>query len=264
MNARDHFAAGKLSAAIESQLAEVRAAPLDAGRRTFLFELLAFAGELERAGQQLNVLGQETAEKGWGASVYQNLLVAEQTRRKVFAGQGRPEVFIDPPPFIAARWTAVEHLARGEAQAAAAILAESDAAAPKVNGTLNEQPVAGLRDADDLLAPILEVMVLRDYVWVPWSQITELEVTAPTHPRDLLWTPARIVLTDGEQRRCYLPALYPGTHAAGDDNLKLGRLTDWLVPDGDGPVRGVGQHLLVMGESDIGLLEVRQFQSASS
>ena len=41
-----------------------------------------------------------------------------------------------------------------------------------MRGTLNDQPVEGLRDADDLLAPILEVMVLRDYIWVPWSQIT--------------------------------------------------------------------------------------------
>ena len=76
-----------------------------------MFELLAFAGEWERAGQQLAVLAQETSEKGWGATVYQNLLLAEQTRRKVFAGQAKPDIFLDPPPFIATRWEAVEHLA---------------------------------------------------------------------------------------------------------------------------------------------------------
>jgi type VI secretion system protein ImpE len=261
MSAKDHFSAGNLAAAIEAQLAEVRSAPLDAGQRTFLFELLAFAGELDRAGQQLTVLGQETAEKGWGASVYQNLLAAEQTRRKVFAGQARPEVFLDPPPLFVSRWQAIEHLAKGDGQAAVAALQQSDEAAPIVRGKLNGQDVEGLRDADDLLAPILEVMVLRDYVWVPWSQIKELEVTPPTHPRDLLWAPARLVLQDGEQRRCYLPALYPGTHAASDDNLKLGRLTDWVVPDSEGLVRGVGQHLLVAGDWDIGLLEVRTFEA---
>ena len=262
MSAKDHFSAGRLAEAIEAQLAEVRSAPLDAGKRTFLFELLAFAGELDRAGQQLAVLAQETAEKGWGASVYQNLIAAEQMRRKVFAGQARPEVFLDAPPFMASRWQAVEHLARGDGQASASSLAQSDTAAPTVRGTLNGQAVEGLRDADDLLAPILEVMLLRDYVWVPWSQIQELEVTPPTHPRDLLWAPARLVLSDGEQRRCYLPALYPGTHAASDDHLKLGRLTDWKVPDGDGPVQGMGQHLLVAGDWDIGLLEVRSFVAA--
>jgi len=261
-SARDHFSAGNLAAAIEAQLQDVRSAPLDSGRRTFLFELLAFAGEWERAGQQLAVLAQETAEKGWGATVYQNLLVAEQARRKVFAGQARPDVFLDPPPFIASRWEAVEHLARGTAEATAAAmqkLQESDAAAPSVRGTLNDQPVQDLRDADDLLAPILEVMVLRDYVWVPWSQVKELEVEAPKHPRDLLWTPARIALSDGEERRGYLPALYPGTSSAGRDELKLGRLTDWSVPEADGPVRGVGQHLLMAGDRDFGQLDVRTF-----
>src|SRR5947208_13938338 len=124
---------------------------------------------------------------------------------------------------------------------------------------LNDQPVEGLRDADDLLAPILEVMVLRDYIWVPWSQVRELEVEKPTHPRDLIWTPARLVLADGEQRRAYLPALYPGTASAPTDALKLGRLTDWVVPEASGPVRGVGQHLLVAGDADFGLLEVRTF-----
>src|SRR6476469_2593918 len=112
-SARDHFSAGNLKAAIEAQLADVRLAPLESGRRTFMFALLAFAGEWERAGQQLAVLAQETAEKGWGATVYQNLLVAEQTRRKVFAGQAKPDVFLDPPPFIASRWEAIEQRTRG-------------------------------------------------------------------------------------------------------------------------------------------------------
>jgi type VI secretion system protein ImpE len=141
-------------------------------------------------------------------------------------------------------------------------LAESDAAAPKISGTINDQPVSGLRDMDDLLAPILEVMLLRDYVWVPWSQIRELEIEKPAHPRDLLWTPARMVLTDGEERRAYLPALYPGTSAAATDDLKLGRMTDWVVPDNDGPVRGVGQHVLAAGDHDFGLLEIRKFMAA--
>jgi len=99
-------------------------------------------------------------------------------------------------------------------------------------------------------------------VWVPWSQVRELEVEKPAHPRDLLWTPAKIVLTDGEERRAYLPALYPGTSIAATNDLKLGRMTDWLVPENDGPVRGVGQHVLAAGDRDFGLLEVRKFVAA--
>lgn len=261
MNAQEHFEAGQIAAAIDAQVQAVKSAPLDGGKRTFLFELLAFAGELDRADKQLAAIGAEASEKGWAASVYQNLLAAEQMRRNVFAGKKRPEVFLTAPEFLTKRFEAASHFAAGQNAAAMAVLADSDAAAPLVRGTLNDKPVAGVRDADDLLAPILEVMVLRDYIWVPWSQIKELEVQAPAHPRDLLWSPARLVLLDGEQRRCYLPVLYPGSHAAANDALKLGRLTDWLVPDDDGPVRGIGQHLLVAGDADLGLLEVRTFMA---
>ncbi len=261
MNAQELFEAGRLAAAIEAQVQAVKGAPLDGGKRTFLFELLAFAGEFERADKQLAAIGAEASEKGWAASVYQNLLVAEEMRRKVFTGSKRPEVFLAAPDFLMKRLDAIGFLAAGQTPAAVAALAESDEAAPPVSGTLNDKPIEGLRDADDLLAPILEVMVLRDYIWVPWSQVKELEVEPPTHPRDLLWAPARLVLSDGEQRRCYLPALYPNTHAAADDALKLGRMTDWIVPDDDGPVRGVGQHVLVAGEGDLGLLDVRTFMA---
>ena len=260
--AAELFQAGKLNDAIEAQLQAVRAAPLDSGRRTFLFELLAFAGHWDRADQQLAVMAQENVEKGWGASVFQNLVTAERARQKVFAGQARPDVFLDPPQYIIERWQALEQLAQGQHAAAAALIQQSNAAAPVVTGTLNDQPVSGLRDADELLAPVLEVMLIRDYVWVPWSQVRELEVESPKHPRDLLWTPARLILSDGEERRAYLPALYPNSSKAADDNLKLGRITDWLVPDDEGPVRGVGQHLLVADDKDFGLLEVRKFVAA--
>jgi type VI secretion system protein ImpE len=260
--AAELFQSGQLNEAIDAQLQAVRSAPLDSGRRTFLFELLSFAGQWDRADQQLAVMAQEGVEKGWGANVFQNLLAAERARQKVFAGQARPDVFLDPPQYVIERWQALEQLAQGQEAAGAALLQKSDAAAPAVNGSINDQPVTGLRDADDLLAPILEVMLLRDYVWVPWSQVRELVVEKPAHPRDLLWTPARLVLSDGEERRAYLPALYPGSASATDANLRLGRMTGWLVPDSDGPVRGVGQHLLVAGDKDYGLLEVRKFVAA--
>jgi type VI secretion system protein ImpE len=171
-------------------------------------------------------------------------------------------VFLDPPTYITRRWDALAHLAKGQVAPAVAALQESDAAAPAVRGKVNGRPVEGWRDADDLLAPILEVMVLRDYVWVPWAQVQELEIQPPARPRDLLWAPARLVLTDGQQRNGYLPVLYPGTHTAADDALKLGRLTDWLTPDNDGPVRGLGQHLLVGGDVELALLEVRTFEAS--
>jgi len=56
MNATDLFKAGRLQAAIDAQIQEVKAKPADHGRRLFLFELCAFAGDLERARRQIDAL----------------------------------------------------------------------------------------------------------------------------------------------------------------------------------------------------------------
>ena len=52
MTATELFQQGKLRQAIEALGGEVRNAPLDAKRRTFLFELLCFSGEYDRAGSK--------------------------------------------------------------------------------------------------------------------------------------------------------------------------------------------------------------------
>ncbi len=49
MNSKEIFQAGKLADAIKTLGAEIREIPSDKQRRTFLFELLCFAGEFDRA-----------------------------------------------------------------------------------------------------------------------------------------------------------------------------------------------------------------------
>ena len=56
MKAQELFRAGHLAQAIGALSAEVRDNPGDTRRRTFLFELLCFAGESARADKQLEVL----------------------------------------------------------------------------------------------------------------------------------------------------------------------------------------------------------------
>jgi type VI secretion system protein ImpE len=53
MNASELFKTGMLSDAIAAQVQEVKSHPADHGRRLFLFELLAFAGDLDRARKQI-------------------------------------------------------------------------------------------------------------------------------------------------------------------------------------------------------------------
>ncbi|WP_425617151.1 type VI secretion system accessory protein TagJ [Anatilimnocola sp. NA78] len=258
MDAKQAFDSGNLKGAIEAQTQKVKSAPGDTRARTFLFELLCFAGDWDRANKQLDALSVQEAQAAWGVQVYQNLLAAEKTRQKVFSEGVKPETFIDQPAFLSLHLDAISKLREGNGAAATALLEQSTAQQKVLKGELNGNPVSGLKNADDLLSPILEVMVMRDYVWVPWEQVQSLSVMPPQRPRDLIWAAAKLTLTDGIQRSCYLPALYPGSSAADNDEAKLGRLTDWVQIE-NGPVRGLGQHLLMVGESDIGLLEIRTF-----
>ena len=71
--------------AVKALGAEVRDNPTDARRRTFLFELLCFAGEFERADKQLEVLGQAGPNSEIGVLLYRSALYAERQRQDLFA-----------------------------------------------------------------------------------------------------------------------------------------------------------------------------------
>src|SRR5215469_1701748 len=84
MNASDFFQAGKLQDAINAQVQEVKAHPADQSKRLFLFELLAFAGDLDRARRQIEALTYTEPELVAGVLNYKNLLNSEESRRKLF------------------------------------------------------------------------------------------------------------------------------------------------------------------------------------
>jgi type VI secretion system protein ImpE len=259
MNAKQHFDSGNLSAAVEAAVAEVKQNPSDNARRTFLFELLSFAGDLDRAQRQLEAIGHLDAESEWAVQVYTNILHAERARRRFFSDGLKPEFLFDPPPYAQLHLDAANRLRDGRPDEAAELLQRSEAEQPGVRGEVNGRPCDEIRDCDDLLAPFLEVIVLRDYVWLPLEQIRELETSPPERPRDLVWLPARFLLSDGSQQRGYLPLTYCGSHEHADDLVKLGRMTDWR--EGEGPISGVGLHTLLAGEDAVGLSELRTFKA---
>lgn len=96
MNSKELFQAGKLAEAIQAIGAELRDNPTDAERRTFLFELLCFAGEYDRAEKQLDVLAQRGNEAELGALLYRAALHAERTRDELFRKNEYPRAAIDP------------------------------------------------------------------------------------------------------------------------------------------------------------------------
>jgi type VI secretion system protein ImpE len=256
MTASEHYRAGRLQEAIDAQIQEVKAHPGDPGKRLFLFELLAFAGELDRASRQIEAVQYHDVGLDAATAAYRKVLDAEKARRGVFRGEAQPKFLAEPPAHARQRLEALGHL-RGQRPAeAAAVLARANEATPALRGRLNDKPFDVLRDCDDLLAGVLEVMAHGDYYWVPLEQIESLTAEAPRSPRDLLWVPAALAMP-GAAGNVFLPALYPGSAEHADPPVKLGRITDWHSP-AEGLVLGVGARQLLAGDDAVGLLDVRR------
>src|SRR5687767_15172850 len=90
MNPRKLLDSGKLNDALRALTAEVRDNPTDVKRRTFLFELLSFVGEYDRAEKHLDVLSQENQSAALGTLLYRSALHAERLRQEMFAKKDYP------------------------------------------------------------------------------------------------------------------------------------------------------------------------------
>jgi type VI secretion system protein ImpE len=225
--AKELFAAGKLSEAIAALLSEVKANPSDAGRRTFLFELSCLAGDWERAERQLDVIGQQSAEAELGVMVYRANINAERERRRVFAEGVQPHFLREPPAYIDLHVSALNQILQGQMAEARATLDRAEEERPAIEGKFDGKDFKDFRDYDDLVGPVLELIVKDKYVWLPFEQIKRIEISPPKQLRDMLWASARIEALDGTVGEVYVPTLYAGTSVSMNDQVRLGRMTDW-------------------------------------
>ena len=254
MTASELFREGRLDEAIAAQVAAVKAAPADLGRRTFLFELYAFAGDLERAERQLGVIEGQSSEHGFAVTAYKQCLEAEAASRRAFTGEGGPQYLAEPPAHVRRHADALRLLGADRVDEARTELAAAAAERPAVSGTADGSAFADFRDADDLLAPVLEFYDGPVYRWVPIESVVSLTLTPPKKPRDLLWNVAELSLTDGTTRSGVMPVLYAGSHEADEATVRLGRQTDWLGYEG-GPVLGRGMRTFLVDGQERGMLE---------
>jgi type VI secretion system protein ImpE len=256
MNATELFKAGQLQDALSAQTQAVKAKPGDHSLRLFLFEMLAFSGDLDRATRQIDAIQYGEMERDAAVLGYRKLLDSERTRRRTFSEGLEPQFLIEPPEHVRLRLQAVNRLRENRPAEAAELLAKADAANAHSAGKLNDKPFSSLRDCDDLFGPMLEVMAHGNYFWVPLEQIHSVTMNPPKFPRDLLWIPARLE-TEGATGDVFLPALYPGSHEHPDNQVKLGRMTDWKPSEG-GPVLGLGGRTFLVDEDAVSLLEWRE------
>jgi type VI secretion system protein ImpE len=257
--AKELFEAGKLDEAIQQVTNEVKADPVDTSRRTFLFELLCFAGEWERAEKQLDVIGHQSTQAELGAMIYRANIKAENERRRLFAEGVQPHFLKEPPAYVDLNITALNQLRQGQLAEARITLDRAEEERPEMSGTLDGQEFQDFRDYDDFVAPVIELIVKDKYVWMPFEQIKSIEIQPPKQLRDLLWASARVEALDGTVGEVYVPGLYAGTSEHSDDQARLGRLTD-SQKIGDDLYRTVGLRMFRVGEDDKTLFEVRSIQ----
>lgn len=231
MKSDDLVRAGKLDEAVDWLAAHLRDNPGDTRARTALFELLCFEGEYDRAEKHLAILGEGSKDTQVGALLYYGALHAERLRTTMFDQDTYP----------------------------APLGAES----ARLTGTLNGKAFSQLADADSRIGARLEVFGAGDYFWIPFRQIERIEIQAPKRLRDLLWIPARVSTAPGFQQRelgeVLLPALSPLTYRHPDQEVRLGRVTEWCADD-KGREAPYGLKMLNVDGDEVPLLEVRTLE----
>jgi type VI secretion system protein ImpE len=228
LDAETLYKEGKLTDAIASLNTEVRDRPGDVQRRTFLFELLCFAGEYDRASKQLKVLSRDNPDTTMGVLAFERVLECEAERGEMFAKGRFAESVVEPRP---------------------------------VRGRLNGRPFERLEDGDPRIGARLEVFLGGQYSWIPLEHLAFVRLEPPRQLRDLLWSPAHLQggvgLGGVDLGEALLPILTPAAWADPDELVRLGRVTKWIEL-ADGQEAPVGQKMLLVDGEDFPLLELRE------
>lgn len=230
MTAQEYYQSGNLSGAIQALVADLRNNPTDARKRTFLFELLCFAGEFDRAEKHLALLAEAGPDAATGCLLYRAALAAERSRHDLFQKKEYPPVAESTP----------------------------------VRGTWNGEPFESLEDIDSRIGPRIEIFAAGQYMWLPLAHVTSIEIQAPKKLRDLLWAPALVrtgkAFKGQELGEVLIPVLSPFSFRHSDDAVRLGRSTVWETQE-DG-VFPYGQKMFDLDGDEVPILELRKLELA--
>jgi type VI secretion system protein ImpE len=225
--AKTQLDAGDLQGAMEAVLSVVKKNPTDVQARTFLFELACFAGDWERAEKQLDVIGHQNNNALIGSLIYRQNLKAERDRLRLFSDSQKPEFMMSPPDYVVGLLMANNRLREGNAAEARRLLDEAENQRPAFACKINGEEAEDFRDYNDLTSCVFEVIVKDTYVWLPIEQVERIEFSAPKSLRDLFWIQGKVETTNGTNGEMFFPALYANSFKSDNDQIRLGRMTDW-------------------------------------
>jgi type VI secretion system protein ImpE len=228
LRAKQFFEQGQVREAQNELTAYLREHPSETAARTFLFELLCFSGDYDRAEKQLTALTNEDPKTEMAAILYRSALHAERTRHGVIESQAFSKDQPASPP-----------------------------------GKLNGEDFRFLRDADPDLGARLEVFAAGAYLWIPFEHIASVEIDVPKRLRDTLWTPALVrtgpSFKGRELGEVLIPAIYPFSWKNSNQATWLGRMTQWAADD-EGKEYPSGQRVLLADDKEVSFLEIRSLE----
>lgn len=246
---------GDLDGARRALVEFVRANPANDQARMFLFQLLAVAGEWDKARTQLGALAKLAPEAQMLSVAYGQAIDAEAVRSAVFSGRVAPELLVHSD-WAVALVEAIGHFAAGRDAEGEDARARAFDAAPETPGDLDGTRFGWIADADSRFGPAFEAIIGGRYGIVPFDTVARIESEGPRDLRDVVWYPVQIHFRSGQSVAAMLPVRYPGSEASADTAERLSRATGWT--DTRWGQAGSGVHLWALdGDEDRDLLSVR-------
>jgi len=256
MQAEQSLHEGRPEEALKQLQEAVRKEPANSKLRVFLFQLLAVLGRWDRALTQLHVAGDLDNGNLLMVQTYQEAIQCELLRQAVFEGKRTPLLFGEPQRWMALLVEALRLEADGHPAEAKALRSEAFELAPTTSGAIDGVEFDWIADADTRLGPTLEAIVNGKYYWIPFQQISKVELEAPVDLRDVVWMPALFTWSNGGQATGLIPTRYPGSEKSEDAMILLARKTEW-EEFSEAAFCGMGQKLLATNVDDYALMDIR-------
>ncbi|THB68069.1 MAG: SciE type virulence protein [Gammaproteobacteria bacterium] len=256
--ATEYYQNGDLENAITAIQSEIKANPAATSKRAFLVELLCFAGELDRADKQLDIVSTQEPDAVVSIGFWRQLIRAELSRKEFYIAGRTPEVVNDPGETINELIRASVEIRAGDLENAAEILNSLEEKREPLKVICNGKDCDDFRDLDDLNSGILEVLANNGkYYWIELDKINSIEFYPPQRPIDLLWRKAILDVADGPDGEVFIPTIYFNEEA--DSESRLGRKTEW-TQNASHPLRGIGLRAFLVGDELMTILDIQELK----
>lgn len=250
---------GDLAGAVSAAIELVKKSPTDVAARTFLFELSLFSGEWDRADKQLDTLGHQDATAAIGTLLFRQNIASERARINLFEHSTLPETVSEAPEYVKDLLRAIDSVRRGETAVARELLDKVEEDRPAFRVKVDGVEYEDFRDHNDLTMCVFEAFIKDGYFWLPFENIVSIEFLEKKSLRDIFWPQVKVELTDGSGGEMFLPSMYVNSWKSGDDQIRLGRASDWRDL-GDDVFVGEGTKMFWMDGTDKAVLDISKIE----